>query len=448
MSNIDLSTDEGKIRAISNNTSVIHGKTMETNVLRNFPALAKAYGMKSLRRKLAGVPCIVAGAGPSLTSAIPELLKHQGSYILIAVDRSLKPLLAAGLVPHIVCTSDMDKILVNLFQGYRIPDSVALFFDRNCYHELPAAWQGKLLASDDYFDTGIWASTFLGNKGFICKNFTVSHTAHYVAASMGCAPIILTGVDFAYPSKEEHHADGAVQIEDEADFLHRSHWLDVPGNVAELVRTTEVFSIAALSFGAGVAEARSQVINTSEVGAKIKHVPYSPLAETLAAYAKPGDYQAKIDQLLEADPPTFDYEMWDKQSSHVIQAMTKIHNQCVEGIELCERLKKLDITNSTERGKWGRVFLKVNRKLKETQQDVFSHYLMARMALQGTKRTKDLLESVKDLKENDNKRLMVEFQRHCIYLWFTGVCCKIFVDSLTASRKEIERCYAPKAVVG
>ena len=425
------------IKAISGNTIVAHGRKMEYNCLRNLTAIARSHGVKDLRNQFKGYPAVVCGAGPSLDAALPLLKAHQGQYLLIAADRALKPLLAAGLVPHIVCTSDMDKELIDLFSGFRIPESVILLYDRDCYWELPAAWIGPLMTYDTYFDTGIWESTFMGHKGFLCKNFTVSHTALYVAQMMGASPILLCGVDFAYPSRDNHHATGVSVNEKEPDELHRAHWLKVPGNVLPEVDTTEVFSIAIPAMKNQLQELRVKCWNTSEVGAAIPNAPYMPLVKALEAYGKGEDYQDRIDTLLAANPPAFDRDLFDRHTAHVLAAMRKLHDQAVEGIEIMKRLKKLDIMNSTERPKWGRVFLKGNQLLMTMQKDLFSQYLLQRPMLASTRKTAEMLKAVQHLKPDSNERLQVEANRHSVFFWQQGVCCKIFVDALYAVRKEL-----------
>ena len=440
-------TDAQNIKAISNSTITVHGRKMEYNCLRNLPAIAKSYGIKALRYKFRGMPCVVAGAGPSLSAALPILKANQGKYILITVDRALKPLLEADIQPHIVCTSDMDPVLNKLFMGYRIPESIALLYDRDCFWELPAAWRGPLITYDTYFDTGIWEQSFMGAKGFLCKNFTVSHTALYVAQMLGCSPLIMTGVDFAYPDAvADHHVQGAVEIADEADVLHRSHWVKFPGNVLPEVDTTEVFSIAVPAMGKQIEEIRATVINTSSVGCKIPHTTYQPLETALHAYGVGGDYQDLIDAALAADPPAYDHAALDKQTAHVIKSMTRIHDRCVEGVEVMRRLKRLDLHNSTEYNKWCRVFLKGNAILRHIQKDVFSMYLTQRPMYASTKKTAEMLESVMHLPERDLGRMAMEANRHTVFFMGMGVCSKLFVDALTAVRKEMIPCALPTSV--
>ena len=316
--------DYANIKAISNRTVEQHGRKMEANSCRNIPSLAKSYGIKDLRNKFKGMPCVVAGAGPSLNASIPLLKERQGSYVLICVDRALKPLLAAGIVPHIVCASDMDKILVNLFSGYRIPESVALLYDRDCYWEVPKAWMGPRISYDSFFDTGIWQATFVGRKGFLCKNFTVSHTAFYVAAALGCSPVILTGVDLAYPTREEHHVDGAVQFAEEADTLHRSHWTTMPGNAGGVVDTTEVFSVCVPAFAAAIAETKALVVNTSTVGCALPGAKFIGMEAILDQVGLIDDYQGRFDAIYASTPHSFNLEEFDRQTKHVIKALIKI----------------------------------------------------------------------------------------------------------------------------
>lgn len=426
------------ISAISSNTIVVHAQKMEANALLNITNLAKSHGIKVLRDKFRGVKAVVAGAGPSLDDAIPALKAHQGEYLLLAVDRALKPLLDAGLVPDMVCCADMDAQLATLFEGYEIPESVPLLYDRDCYTGVPRGWKGPLIAYDHYYDVGIWETTFVGHKGVLCKNFTVSHTALYVAATLGCGPIVLAGVDFAYPSVEEHHAKGSVVVENEVKEKAAAHWLDVPGNVLEKVRTTEVFSLCVPTMNAGITEAMVDVVNVSKIGAKIPAARYMPVDEAMALPSEKVDAPKLMAEMLAKDEPHFDPIAFDAQSSHVILAMDRMIELATEGIDLMWRLKRIDgLRNKTLFPKWRSMFLKVIKIRDEMLADTFSQYLLERTMLRTVLEIKKMLAPVKELKELDPKRLVVECSRTTLLFWQWGECSKLFVRCLQTVRQEM-----------
>jgi len=423
------------IATVSNNTVMVHGRKMEANSLLNIPSVAKSHGIKDLRNKFHGMPAVVAGAGPSLDAAMPILRAYQGKYILIAVDRALKPLLEHGITPHIVCTSDMDLFLKNFFTGFAIPDSVALVYDRDCYFGVPQGWKGPLITYDLYFDTGIWSTTFLGHRGFLCKNFTVSHTALYIAATMGCENVILTGVDFAYPSVEKHHASGAVENPLEPDEKARAHWVDIPGNVLPIVHTTEVFGICVPTMGSAIEESGVKCWNTSPIGAKIPQAPFMALEDAMAHLGRSDDYASRIMEYLA--PPQFDLHAFGMQSRFVIKAMDTLLMDVTEGIQILTKLKKIDgLNNKTLFTKWRKVFLKSIEIRDKVLADTFSQHLLQRAMLWGVVKTKQALEPVKDLPPLNPKRLEVDCKRHGLLFWQLGENAKLFIRCLQMVRRE------------
>jgi hypothetical protein len=436
-----MSHDDAAAKAvaqISKNTLAVHGRKQEQNAILNIPAMAKSHGVEALRWIFKDLPIVVAGAGPSLDKAIPILKQYAGQYCLIAVDRALKPLLDAGIIPHVVTSTDMDVTVAPLFSGYRIPHTIALLYDRDGYWQLPKNWPGPLITYDTFFDVPIWESTFLGFKGTLCKNFTVSHTAYYLAAQMGGAPIILTGVDFAYPSADDHHVKGAVEIPNEVHEKKVAHWVDVPGNTLEQVHTTEVFSICVVAFESAIKESKAKVFNVSEVGAKIQGAAYEPLEKVLADHCKgQRNFQETLDSAYAEDKPQFDLEAFDEQSKHMFQSLKALVEQCEEGLEILGRLKKININNKLDRPKWNRVYQRVLSIRMEMMDNAFLQYILQRMMVRGTNEIEKMLEPIMLLKNDDPIRLIQENAASVVLFWQEMECANLFMNALWNVRKEL-----------
>lgn len=424
------------VAAISKNTIAVHGRKQEQNAILNIPAIAKSHGVGVMKDLFKSKPIIVAGAGPSLTTAIPLLKEYQGKYCLIAADRALKPLLDAGIIPHVVVSTDMDVTVAPLFSGYRIPNTIALLFDRDGFWQLPHKWMGPMITYDTFFDVPIWESTFLGFKGTLCKNFTVAHTGYYLAAQLGGAPIILTGVDFAYPSFDDHHVAGAIEMPQEVQEKRVAHWMNVPGNVLPIVNTTEVFSICVTSFESSIKESKKQVINTSEVGAKIEGAPYQPLAEVLERNCVAADYQGMLDAIYQTDKPQFDLEAFDLQSQHMFESLKALIVQCEEGIEILRRLQKIDIQNKLLRPKWNRVYQRVLSIRLEMLDNAYLQYILQRMMVRATSAIENMLNPIQLLTNEDPIRLVQECAASKILFWQEIECARLFMNALYHVRKE------------
>ena len=88
-----------------------------TNTLRNAGSLLGGRDLAQLRDKYRGVPAVVVAAGPSLDQAIPTLQALPGRGLLISVDTALRPLLAAGIHPHLVVGLDPGELNARHFKA-------------------------------------------------------------------------------------------------------------------------------------------------------------------------------------------------------------------------------------------------------------------------------------------------------------------------------------------
>jgi hypothetical protein len=76
------------------------------HTLQNLACIVRSADPSALRGRFAGVPVIVAAAGPSLDRQLPALRRLAGRALLIAADTAWRPLAAAGIDPHIVVAVD------------------------------------------------------------------------------------------------------------------------------------------------------------------------------------------------------------------------------------------------------------------------------------------------------------------------------------------------------
>lgn len=86
-------------------------------LLANIPHMADATHISSLRGALAGVPVVVAGAGYDLDAAIPWMLEHRGSYVLIACNTSLPALAHHGMTADLCCVMETVDMTSHVSRG-------------------------------------------------------------------------------------------------------------------------------------------------------------------------------------------------------------------------------------------------------------------------------------------------------------------------------------------
>ncbi len=96
------------------------------NTLKNLPAIASEGDVDALKGAFTDVPAIVVGAGPSLDRNLDLLRRASSRSIIIAVDTALRPLLTAGIVPHVVVAVDPSEL--NARHLRELPDASGVWW--------------------------------------------------------------------------------------------------------------------------------------------------------------------------------------------------------------------------------------------------------------------------------------------------------------------------------
>jgi hypothetical protein len=213
----ELAVGEDAIRAAQTLKRIIHGVAANAdarrrfapaylvNSLRNLPAIAAGGDVRDLTGAYPGVPAIVLGAGPSLDAAIAWLRTVNNRALIIAADTALRPLLAAGIAPHLV--AGLDPGTHNTRHFLSLPecadtwllaesaldrDATAVFDHRTLWfraaHHHPWPWFNDL--GLDAGQLEVWGSVL---------------TAGFQAARLaGCDPIVMAGADLSYPGGQPY----------------------------------------------------------------------------------------------------------------------------------------------------------------------------------------------------------------------------------------------------
>jgi hypothetical protein len=106
---------------------------------------------------LTDAPAIVVGSGPSLADWIPKLRETYGSYLIVASASAVRPLVDAGITPHLVAPKERTRYPKWCFDGcpseaiyaglHVVPDITALFPQRLCVGDATplSMWFGSYL---------------------------------------------------------------------------------------------------------------------------------------------------------------------------------------------------------------------------------------------------------------------------------------------------------------
>ena len=89
------------------------------NTLTNVPVIARESNVTELFGLMTGVPAMIVAAGPSLNRNIEDLKAVEGRALIVAVDTAVRPLLTAGVQPHLAVSVDPSDINARHLQGSR-----------------------------------------------------------------------------------------------------------------------------------------------------------------------------------------------------------------------------------------------------------------------------------------------------------------------------------------
>lgn len=204
----------GVVRAIRTNviTTLVQSDVTMRNQIMNLDRYAAAPGIDDLKGAAAGRPAIVVSAGPSLRRNL-HLLEQpwvRETFVIVAVQTVLRPLLARGIRPHFVTALDYHEISRRFYEGLTTEsvEGVTLIAEAKGNPAILDAWPGVLRCPRD----GCLAK-LLGPesdpRGPIKPGATVAHLAYYVARHLGCDPVILIGQDLAF-TDGQYYASGAA----------------------------------------------------------------------------------------------------------------------------------------------------------------------------------------------------------------------------------------------
>jgi Protein of unknown function DUF115 len=290
---------------IHRNTVRAFSRTWVEQGLANLPAIARWPSVAAVGERFAGRPMVIVAPGPSLAGNIAQLRALGGRAVITAFSHSLKPVLAAGIVPDLVITVDPQDVRYH-FAGCDL--SRTCLVNAATVHpslfELPAR-RFLTLSANCAIDDWIFDGT--GEDAVVPGGGSVATTAFSLALRWGCDPIVFLGLDLSFPGGAYYVAtssDGGARAEvDDRGLMRVAGWsagfhamkaaggpsaaaeraIELPGWSGGVVPSSFMFSLFHRWF---VEQMRAvtgvQVFNCTEGGAFIAGMDHRPFAEVIA----------------------------------------------------------------------------------------------------------------------------------------------------------------------
>ncbi len=254
------------------------------NTLRNLPVILSTPGVTPLYGMFQGKPAVVASAGPSLSKSFDQLRAIQDEVLILCPDTSLKPLMDAGIRPHLVCSRERTPRTRLLFEGHEAEDcwlAGVPVLDERCFDN----FDGPVLSVFRLAGHFLWVGL---ERGILEFNGSAGNMAYRLASEMGCSPIILVGQDLAFAPDGATHVGGAA-TGSRQKFYDSVKRIQAPGNSGRPVVTTKSWLGFLHRFEYDIARSERHTINTSADGALIRGTEVMPLDEAIDKHAGPAD---------------------------------------------------------------------------------------------------------------------------------------------------------------
>lgn len=270
------------------------------NTLRNLPVIAREGDVAALEDAFLGTPAIVVAAGPSLDATLPAVREVAEHALVVAVGTAVRPLVAAGVVPHVVVS--VDPTPTNAQNLAALPRASEMWFlgEGSLAPTVFPQFAGRsfVFRVGDH-EPWPWLDGFGLGRGLLRAWGSVLVTAFDAAVSFGCDPLIIVGADLAFTKGQPYcrnttyeawwkqALDAGWSMDEIWAAWRKTRQLCVEPDIhGEPVETAEHF----LAFRDGVRSAvaatrRRRVINAT--GAGILHGPGIEQGRVLDAVRRP-----------------------------------------------------------------------------------------------------------------------------------------------------------------
>ncbi|MEX0876424.1 MAG: 6-hydroxymethylpterin diphosphokinase MptE-like protein [Phycisphaerales bacterium] len=194
-------------------TTLANSRVSFRNALMNLDHYTRSAGIVGLEGSCAGRAAIVVSAGPSLQRNL-ELLADpavRDSFVVIAVQTVLKPMLDRGIRPHFVAALDYHEVSKRFYEDLTAEDvaGIRLIAEPKANPAILDAFPGEVLCvGDDLLDT-LLGEELAREMGELRMGATVAHLCYYFARYLGCDPVVFIGQDLGF-TDGQYYAPGAA----------------------------------------------------------------------------------------------------------------------------------------------------------------------------------------------------------------------------------------------
>ena len=279
------------------------------NTIRNLRHVVRGPNPERLRGRCRGVPAVVVGAGPSLDQNASALRALEGRALIIATDTAWRPLVTAGVSPHLVVALDPTIANGRHLMGVTARRDTWIVAEGSVDPVALAGLSGRVAA----FRVGAhhpwpWLQQLGVDRLLLRAWGSVLTSAFDLALVCGCDPIVFVGADLGFTGGQPYcrgtsmetewarHTARGVSLRQVWDATLASRPLvSEPGVTGEAVPTAPHLVEFRNWLVARAADTPGRVVNASGGGIFVgPHVRQATLADVLAPYADRDDWLREV----------------------------------------------------------------------------------------------------------------------------------------------------------
>ncbi len=259
-----------RLETFNAGTLVCRGPLWQFNTLKNLQAITGHPGVRRLKDLFPGRPALVVGAGPSLDAALPMIKAVADQFVVIATGTALRPLRNAGIRPALVVAVDGSHRIGPQFETRC--DDLFLACSSLVFSSITGKFRGLFTGGLLANPIDAWLDSRLDEpRGWMYAGGTVTASAMALAVEMGCAPVLVVGLDLSFRDDGTTHAGQTMY---DQHRLNPNLLIRVPGNFQREVLTTEQFRCYIHHVESFVKEQeRTTFYNVTRGGAHIAGMP-------------------------------------------------------------------------------------------------------------------------------------------------------------------------------
>lgn len=252
----------------------------------------------TLEKKVAGIPALILGGGPTLDENIEWIKTNQSKFIVIAVGRITHRLAEEGIIPDAIMTIDPTELsFSNSKDILCFSDKSLLVSSNHPNYKLAGQWQGRSV----YMGQRLAIPTVENPHSIMPRGNTVSNFAAQFAMVIGCRDVYLAGVDFCYLASGQSHEGKSLEFQ---TGVSSDISTQIENFAGQTVGTNSQFELARMSFNFMIRDFKSafkdlHVYSLSDKSAFMEHVEYKqPKEVNLSGFSN--DNKKLFQEILES----------------------------------------------------------------------------------------------------------------------------------------------------